>query len=62
VSGNPSQYDDLDAFRREQDLFARLAAESVLPRLELDVSDNSVASAADRVADWLEETGGLYQK
>ena len=28
--------------------------------LELDVSDNDVAAAADRVADWLEITGGLY--
>ena len=31
VSGNPSQYDDLDAFRREQDLLRRLAYESALP-------------------------------
>jgi hypothetical protein len=28
--------------------------------LELDVSDNDVNKAADKVADWLEETGGLY--
>jgi hypothetical protein len=62
VSGNPSQYDDLDAFRREQDIFARMASESLLPRLDLDVSDNDIASATDRVADWLEATGGLYQK
>jgi hypothetical protein len=27
--------------------------------LELDVSDDDVAGAADRVADWLAATGGL---
>ena len=60
VSGKPSQYDDLDAFVREQDLFRRLAGESILPRLELDVSDGNVPAAAGRVADWLDRTGGLY--
>lgn len=60
VSGKPSQYDDLQAFVREQDLFRRLAGESLLPRLELDVSDGEVPAAAGRVADWLEQTGGLY--
>ena len=60
VSGNPSQYDDLQLFVEEQQLMRRLVAESILPTLELDVSDNDVAAAADRIADWLEETGGLY--
>jgi len=60
VSGKPSQYDDLGAFLREQDLFRRCVRESTLPSLELDVSDGDVARAAGRVADWLEATGGLY--
>ena len=60
VSGKPSQYDDLDAFVREQELLRRLASESVLPRLDLDVSDNSVPAACERIADWLGQTGGLY--
>ena len=38
----------------------RLVSGSILQALELDVSDNNVAAAADRVADWLEMTGGLY--
>jgi len=62
VSGKPSQYDDLGAFVREQDLFARLAAESILPRLELDVSDGDVARACERIADWMETTGGLWAR
>ena len=60
VSGKPSQYDDLDAFVREQALFGELARASRLPLLELDVSDGDVPRAADRVADWLEATGGLF--
>lgn len=59
VSGNPGQYDDLGPFIREQDRFRRLVRESPLPWLEVDVSDGDVAGAADRIADWLEETGGL---
>jgi hypothetical protein len=62
VSGKPSQYDDLDAFVREQDLFARLASESILPRLELDVSDGDVSRACERIADWMETTGGLWAR
>ncbi|MDQ3703659.1 MAG: hypothetical protein M3437_00275 [Chloroflexota bacterium] len=62
VSGNPSQYDDLDVFIREQELMRRLARESLLPVLELDISDSDVPHAADRVAGWLESTGGLYSK
>ena len=60
VSGNPSQYDDLDRFVREQDLLRRLAADSILPMREVDVSDDDVAGSADRIADWLTETGGRY--
>ena len=62
VSGKPSQYDDLPAFLREQELFRRLATESILPRLELDVSDGDVPRACERIADWLESTGGLYAR
>ena len=62
VSGNPSQYDDLSVFIREQDLMRRLAAESLLPVFELDISDSDVPRAAGRIADWLETTGGLYAK
>jgi hypothetical protein len=62
VSGKPSQYDDLDAFVREQDLFAQLASESILPRLELDVSDGDVSRACERIADWMETTGGLWAR
>lgn len=58
-SGNPGQYDDLAVFVREQALLRELAATSILPVLELDVSDDDVPAAADRVADWLEHTGGL---
>ena len=59
VSGNPSQYDDLDLFLREQESIQRLAQQSILPVYEVDISDDNVEGAADRIADWLEQTGGL---
>ncbi len=59
VSGNPGQYDDLEAFIEEQVLMHRLASASILPRLELDVSHGDLGRAADEVADWLAATGGL---
>ena len=60
VSGNPGQYDDLGIFVEEQSLIRRLVEASALPVLELDVSSGDVGRAADRIADWLEETGGLW--
>jgi hypothetical protein len=60
VSGKPSQYDDLALFIEEQKLLRRLVGESILPTLELDISDTAVARATERIADWLETTGGLY--
>jgi len=60
VSGNPSQYKDLTPFIREQELMHELIAQSMLPSLTLDVSDNDIHSAVEKVADWMEQTGGLY--
>ena len=60
VSGNPAQYDDLGAFVAEQEQLRELVAASALPVLSLDISDSDVPKAADRVADWLEATGGLF--
>jgi len=62
VSGNPAQYDLLDAFRREQELLRRLAARSVLPVLELDTSDGDLDALCTRIADWMAETGGLWPR
>jgi hypothetical protein len=61
VSGNPSQYDDLSRFVEEQELMRELVAGSNLPSLEIDVSDNNVPAATDAIAEWLEESGGLWQ-
>jgi hypothetical protein len=60
VSGNPSQCNDLTALAREQELMCELVARSLLPCLTLDISDNDVPASVERVADWLERTGGLY--
>jgi hypothetical protein len=60
VSGKPDQYDDLEVFMREQELIRRLAGESILPRLEQDISDNDLPGAVEKIADWMESTGGLW--
>jgi hypothetical protein len=60
ISGNPSQYEDLQVFVEEQALMGQLVEESILPTLELDISDGDVARGADRIADWMQDTGGLW--
>jgi len=59
VSGNPGQYADLAPFVAEQEDMRREVARSRLPSFEVDVSDDDVAGACDRIADWLAATGGL---
>jgi len=61
VSGNPSQYDNLNIFVEEQELMRRLASESILPKLELDISDNDLDVVVTKIADWMESTGGLWR-
>jgi hypothetical protein len=60
VSGKPSQYDNLAAFVDEQELLKSIIQDSRLPALWLDVSDSNVPGAASAVADWLEDSGGLF--
>lgn len=60
VSGNPSQYDDLEKFKREQEVLEELVAQCRLPVLRVDVSDNDVPKAVESIVDWMEATGGLY--
>jgi len=62
VSGNPSQYDNLGLFVKEQEILRRLVGESILPRLEIDISDNDIPRAVETTADWLESTGALWSQ
>jgi len=62
VSGNPSQYDNLQIFINEQEQFRNLISHSRLPSLELDISDSDIDRAVNDIADWMEETGGLWAK
>ncbi|HZF52756.1 MAG TPA: hypothetical protein VE093_29070 [Polyangiaceae bacterium] len=59
ISGNPSQYDDLQAFITEQEELRTLVQASSLPSLSVDLSEDDVQGAAAKIADWLEQTGGL---
>lgn len=60
VSGNPGQYDDLEIFKREQELMEELVSRSQLPALRVDISDNDVPRAVESIVDWMDRTGGLY--
>lgn len=60
VSGKPSQYNDLSIFIKEQDLMRKLVDESSLTKFELDVSNNNIKNAVEKIADWMETTGALY--
>jgi hypothetical protein len=59
VSSNPSQYDDLTLFIREQEILQELVKKSVIPSLTVDVTEYSLEEQVDYIADWLEATGGL---
>ena len=37
-----------------------LIGKSLLPSLTLDISDNNIPEAVELIADWLEQTDGLY--
>lgn len=60
LSGNPTQYDDINIFVEEQELFRRLVGESILPTSTVDISNNDIDRAVFKIAAWLEETGGLW--
>jgi hypothetical protein len=60
VSGNPVQYKNLSIFIRDQDVLRELISHSILPVLEVDMSDNDIFRASNVIADWMERTGGLY--
>lgn len=62
VSGNPKQYDDIGYFISEQEQMRNLINNSILPKKEIDVSDNNLNRTTDEIAAWLIETGGLYAK
>ncbi len=59
VSGNPHQYDDLDQFKREQEVLEDLISHSLLPVLRVNLSDNNVSRAVETIVDWMSATGGL---
>ena len=62
VSGKPDQYNDLQVFVHEQELIRRLVGESILPKMELDISDNDIPAAVEKIADWMEASGGLWME
>jgi len=63
VSGNPSQYKNvIQQYIDEQKVFRQLINESILPKKEFDISHNDIDLVCIDIADWLEDTGGLWAK
>jgi hypothetical protein len=60
VSGKPSQYDDLQVFIHEQEVMERFIQASALETMRVDISNDDVSGTVERIADWMEQTGGLY--
>jgi hypothetical protein len=60
VSGKPGQYGAASEFIEEQEMMRELVAGSRLPSLEVDVTNGEMDAITGEIADWLEETGGLW--
>lgn len=60
VSGNPSQYDDLGKFIREQELLESLVDQSRLNKLKLNISSLTTEQIVRQISGWMSKTGGLY--
>jgi hypothetical protein len=59
VSGKPSQYDNLQVFIDEQEVMKRFIEASTLKTLWVDISDDNVTLAVEKIADYMDQTGGL---
>lgn len=60
ISGNPSQYENLARIIREQELLFDAFRNSKLEKLMVDITDRPVASVADDITTWLEQSGALW--
>ena len=38
----------------------KMCPKIILETLRVDISDDDVSGAVERIADWMEQTGGLY--
>jgi len=59
VSGNPSQYDQLDRFVREQQVMEDLVARTRLPVIRHDISDNDLDRAIDAIVRGMKASGRI---
>jgi hypothetical protein len=54
VSGNPHQYDDLNPFIAEQQVYREFVSRSLLPHVEIDVNSGDLPAICEQIADWME--------
>ena len=62
VSGNPSQYENLDIFIQEQELFRKEVKHSILPYKEINISYKNIRDICEEIAEFLKVRNllGLY--
>jgi hypothetical protein len=60
ISGNPSQYEDLARIIHEQELLFDAFRNSKLEKLMIDITDRTVASVAEEITAWFEQSGALW--
>jgi len=60
ISGKPEQYSGVAEFIEEQEMMRELVAGSSIPSLEVDVSGGDYGVITGLIANWLEQTGGLW--
>ena len=52
ISGNPSQYADVERFVREQESLVRLFDGSTLPKLMVNATDDDVSRMTEEIVEW----------
>jgi nitrogen regulatory protein PII len=60
VSGNPSQYSELQVFFHEQEVMERFIEASTLVSLRVDVSGDNIHKVVEAIVEWMANRGGLY--
>jgi hypothetical protein len=60
-SENPTRYDNLDLFIREQEFMAGLVAKSAMPSFRVDVSDGDVPRIASEILDKVKALGAFWR-
>jgi len=60
ISENPHQYRDLNVYIEEQYLYEEFIKKSIIPSIKVDVSNNNINGAVNKILDWYESNSTLW--